>query len=194
MAMVKLEVSKNVPAAGGASVREKVGDVEIYVPTLKEIGIEVEPVSEEKDGTLNYADNTHSFIYSALLAAAKQVSRNKLKPGTVEVKPGNALPTNLVELVTPSENTGNVLTERRNLLAMFKDWLVSLEKPENVKALLRTFLEKPETLLVQPLDKRAKIKPYYEAFGTAVEEKLSDYQGNYLMEVLAKCDEEEVEF
>lgn len=192
---IKMEVSKTV-SKGGANVREKLGEVEVFLPGLAAFGdlSTVEPVRFEEDGTPVYATNELNWLASAVLGAVKTNARNKLVSGTLDLKAGNKLPENLEELVTPTDNTNTVLAERRALLALFKEWVASLDKPEAVKKLLYVFLEKPDALAVQPAAKRAQIKVYFENFGAAVEEKLTDYQGNYLLNVIAQCDEEEVDF
>lgn len=196
MSIVKLEVSKTVTDSKGVSSRENVGAVDIYVPALKDFGLDVEPTGAEKDGSPIYAAKEHAWLANAILAAAKAQARNKLKSGTTELRAGATIAMDLESLVTPSENTGNALADRRDLIASFKDWMAAKlsDKPEALRTLLRVFLEKPETLVAQPLDKRQKIKVYFENFGNDVAEKLTDYQATYLDTVLAKCDEEEVEF
>lgn len=192
---VKMEVSKTVQGANGAAnTREKIGEVVLYVPSLKEFGVDIEPVGSEEDGSLKYAANEHNWLYSAVLAATKARARNLLKNGSVELKAGAKLAETLVELVTPSETTNTVLAERRAIIALFGEWLAKLDKPVNLKNLLKIFMDKPDTLLAQPKDKRDKIKVFFTTFGEAVEATLTDYQANYLDNILSLCDEDEVSF
>lgn len=193
-AAIQMAVSKNVDK-GGKTVRENVGSIELYSPTLAAFGINVEPTGADKDtGELTYANLDHQWLYSAILAAVKSNARNKLAPGSTSVKAGTKLPTTLEELVTPSENTSTVLADRRALFDYFKGFLATLEKPENVKRLLISFLEKPELLGVQPADKRAQIKPYFEQFGQTIEARLNEWQFDYLLSVVAQCDAEEIQW
>lgn len=196
---IKMEVSKTVPGVNGAAAkREPVGSVSFYAPSLAELGLPVEPVAVAEDGSLKYADLTHTFIYDAVIAAVKAKVRNSLKSGTTELKPGQSFATNLLELVTPSENTNTVLADRRALISMFADWLTNSDimknKAPGLKLLLKTFLEKPDTLVVQPADKRVQIGKFFEAFGGAVEEKLNEYQGNYLVDLIEKCNAADEDF
>lgn len=190
---LSMEVSKNVKK-GDVTERELVGTVTLYSPTLKDIGIEAEHTGRKDDGALVYADQTQQWVYNAILAAVKANARNRLQSGSTALRAGAKLPENLLELVTPSENTSTVLADRRALFDYFKGHLAGIDKPENVKKLLLTFLEKPEMLALQPEAKRAQIKPYFEAFGEAVFERLNEWQVNYLQGVLEQCDATEVEF
>lgn len=191
MPTIKMAVSKTVEGK-----REEIGVIDLYAPDLKEFGLAYEPKeTDEKTGELVYEDLTASFLYSAILAATKANARNKLKNGTVELRPGASLPTTLVELVTPSEgNRGQSLVERRTLIGMFKEWAAALEKPQALKDALVILFDKPENLALQDADKRTKIKPYFEDFGNAVAERLTDWQVNYIQNVLSQCDAEEIQW
>lgn len=191
---ITMAVSKNVEKNGKVQ-RENVGSVELYSPTLAAFGIQVEPTGADKEtGELTYASLHDQWLYGAILAAVKSNARNRLAPGSVACKAGAKLPTTLEELVTPSENTSTVLADRRGLFDFFKGFLATMDKPDNIKRLLTSFLEKPELLGVQPEDKRAKIKPYFIEFGTSVEERLNEWQSDYLMSVIAQCDAEEIQW
>ncbi len=191
---ITIAVTKNV-TKGSTTVREPVGSVEVYAPTLAEFGLAVEPVSQnEETGELTYAAHADQFLYNAVLAQVKANARNKMQSGSISLKPNNKFAENLQELITPSESTSTVLAERRALFELFKDYLSNLARPENVKRLLLTFLEKPETLALQPAEQRAKIKVYFDEFGGSVEEKLTQWQGDYLINTIAQCDAEEVDF
>lgn len=187
---VKIEVAQTVD-----SKRIKVGELDIFAPSLRAFGIDIDPVGVEDDGSLKYSELPVQWLYGAVLAAVKSNARNKLQKGSVELKPGNKIATTLEELITPAESGSAVLAERRTLIELFKGYLAGLDKAENVKRLLLTFLEKPETLALQPAEQRAKIQVYFLEFGDKVEDKLTAWQGDYLVNVLAQCQPEaEVEF
>lgn len=187
---VNIEVAQTVD-----SKRIKVGELDIFAPSLRAFGIDIDPVGVEDDGSLKYAELPVQWLYGAVLAAVKSNARNKLQKGSVELKPGNKIATTLEELITPAESGSAVLAERRTLIELFKGYLAGLDKAENVKRLLLTFLEKPETLALQPAEQRAKIQVYFLEFGDKVEDKLTAWQGDYLVNVLAQCQPEaEVEF
>ena len=192
---IKLEVSKTVEKAGGVKVREKVGEVSVYSPTLSDFGLAVEPVSQDAaTGELTYADPASQWLYGALLGAVKANARNKMQTGSTDLKANNKFASTLEELITPAETGSVVLAERRGLIDMFKGYLGELAKPDNVKKLLLNFLEKPDTLALQPAEQRGKIKAYFDTFGGQVEDKLTAWQGDYLLNVIAQCEAEEVEF
>lgn len=191
MSTIKMSVSKTVN-----SKREELGTVELYAPSLQEIGLAYEPEGQsEETGELVYTDHTASFIYSALLAAVKANARNKFAPGTINLRPGASLPTTLAELVAPTvSNKGQALVERRGLIEMFKEYAAKLERPDALKAALVMLFDKPDNLALQDADKRAKIKPYFEGFGNEVAERLTDWQANYIQGVLDQCDSEEIQW
>lgn len=191
--LLTMEVSKNIQK-GGQTVREVVGSVSTFLPGLKDFGIDVEPVSVNEEGVPSYAELTHNWLQTAITQLTKANARNRLKSGTTELKPGAKLPESLLELVTPSENNSTVLAERRGLFDFFKAYLATQDKSDTVKRLLSTFLEKPEMLAIQPEEQRAKIKPYFEAFGAEYDERFTEWQGNYLLGVIEQCDAEPVDF
>lgn len=191
---IKMPVSKNVTKNGKVE-RENVGVVALFAPALSDFGLSVEPTGQDATtGELTYATAQDQFLYNSLLAAVKANGRNRLVSGSTTLRPGAKLPTTLEELVTPSENTSTVLADRRALFDYFKGYLAAMDKPDNIKRLLTGFLEKPELLALQPEDKRQKIKPYFEQFGSEVEERLNEWQADYLINVIAQCDAEEVDF
>lgn len=188
-----MDVTKTVKKGTG-NVREPVGQVVLYAPALADFGLQAEPTAQAATGELTYADPKVQWLYQALLAAVKANARNKLQTGSTALKPNTKLPVTLEELITPAESNSTVLAERRAIFDMFKGYLADLAKPDNVKKLLLTFLEKPDTLGLQPAEQRAKIKVYFEEFGSKVEESLTEWQADYLLNTIAQCDAEEVAF
>lgn len=192
MTMIKMAVSKTVNGK-----REEVGVQELFAPTLAEIIAAVtnaEPTGQdEKTGELVYEGRVESFLYSALIAQVKANARNKFMPGSTDLRPNAKLPETLEELVAPTvSNKGQALAERRALMDMFKEYAAGLAKPDAIKAALVMLFDKPDNLVLQDADKRAKIKPYFEEFGNSVAERLTDWQANYIEAVLNQCDAEEV--
>ena len=191
--IIKMSVSKTI-TKNGKSEREEVGSRDVFVPTLADIGIDAQPTDQKETGELVYASHVHQFIYNALATQAKAIARNRLKPGTTDLRGPTPIAMTLEELATPAENTSNVLAERRGLMELFKGHIGNTSLAEPLRKLLQTFLEKPEVLVMQPADKRQKIKTYFETFGEQVEEQLTEWQGNYLLNVIEQCDAAEVEF
>lgn len=187
---VKLPISKTVN-----SKREQIGEVEVYCPTLTEIGITAEPNGKDEDGALTYESNLHSFVYNAVLAAVKTAARNKFQPGTDQLRVGAKIAETLEELVAPSvSNKGAALVERRALLDSFKQWVATTGRNEAVQKMLVMVLDKTDNLLLQDADKRDKIKGYFVDFGNATAERLTDWQAAYLSAAIETCDGEELDF
>lgn len=192
MTMIKMAVSKTVNGK-----REEVGKQDLFAPTLSELLAAIqnaEPVKQDDEtGELVYEGRVESFLYSAVIAQVKANARNKFVPGSTDLRPNAKLPENLEELVAPTvSNKGQALAERRALMEMFKEFAQGLQKPDAIKAALVMLFDKPDNLVLQDAEKRAKIKPYFEDFGNTVAEKLTDWQTNYIENVLTQCDAEEV--
>ena len=187
---VKLPISKTIN-----SKREQIGEVEVYCPTLAEIGLTAEPTGKDEDGALIYESNLHSFVYSAVLAAVKTAARNKFQPQTDQLRVGAKIAETLEELVAPSvSNKGAALVERRALLDSFKQWIAASGRNEAVQKMLLMMLDKTDNLLLQDADKREKIKGYFVDFGNATAERLTDWQAAYLGAAIETCDGEELDF
>lgn len=195
MATIKFELSQTV-SEGGKNVRQKLEDLAVYCPTLKEFGIDVEPVEFDKaTGEAVYESNAHKFIYSAVVAAVKTAARNKFQPKSATLRVGAKIAETLEELVAPTvSNKGAALVERRQLLDMFKQWLAASGKPEAVQRLLLGMLDKTDNLLLQEADKKLKIQGYFNAFGEAVAERLTEWQIAYLQGAIEACEGEEIDF
>ena len=87
--------------------RVEVGEYAFYLPQLSEFGItaNVKEVKDEAGNVVGYEYETHAlnWLQSAVEAAARQTSRNKLVPQTATLRPGAKLPTTLEELVAPAK-------------------------------------------------------------------------------------------
>lgn len=187
--LLTMEISKLVGKEGEQKQREKVGEVSYYAPTLKDVGINSEPTKvDEKTGELTYASDLENFVYGALLTAAKTAARNKLMPATATVRNGAKVPTTLAELIAPAETSGQALIDRRALVSLFKTHLAGLQISEAARSVLLNFFEKPEFLATQQPDVLARLKARYMTFAEEVSEKLTDWQGNYLVNVIEGCD------
>lgn len=177
--------------------RVEVGEYAFYLPQLSEFGIaaNVKEVKDDAGNVIGFEYETHAlnWLQSAVEAAARQTSRNKLVPQTATLRPGAKLPTTLDELVAPSEGrSGSVtLAERAALLSAWGDYVQALEgRSENVKKLLVLFVKTPDSLLTQPEKIKAVTQDLVTQFGSALAEKgsLTEYQGNYLAKVIEACE------
>ena len=193
--IVKTDVSKLDQVA---KVRVPMGSYAFYLPSLKDFGIEaqatsvVDPETGEVVG-LTYESIPHQWLGKAIEAAAKSQSRNKLFPGTADLRPGAKMPENFLEVVTPTEGKGGsvILAERHALFASWADYVKTLDKSDAVKRLLVLFVRTPDALLPQPEKIKQTTASYLVEFGTAQAEKLTEWQGNYLNGILEACAGEE---
>lgn len=188
--MIAFALSKTVDGK-----RQELGKLSIFCPSLKDFGINVEPVRQEEDGSLVYESNEANWLYTAIQQQVKAQARNKFVPQTDTLRPGAKVAESLAELTAPSTgNKGAALVEKRTLLEMFRSWLASTGKNEAVQKLLGTMLASPDNLLLQEADKRAKIKAYFEQFGEAHSEQLTDWQVQYLTTAIESCDGDAIDF
>jgi len=188
--MIAFSLSKTVNGK-----REELAQTQIYCPTLKDFGVNVEPVRVEEDGSPVYESNEANWLYTAIQQQVKAQARNKFVPQTATLRPGAKVAENMVELTAPSTgNKGAALVEKRTLLEMFRSYLADTGKNEAVQKLLSTMLGSPDNLLLQEADKREKIKSYFVAFGEAKVEVLTDWQVQYLTGAVEACDGEAIDF
>ena len=181
----KTEQGKRVPLTS----------IKIYCPTLKDFGINAEPVRVEKDGSPVYESNEANWLYTAIQQQVKAQARNKFVPQTATLRPGAKVAESLAELTAPSTgNKGAALVEKRTLLELFRGWLAETGKNEAVQKLLSTMLDRTDNLLLQEADKREKIKGYFVSFGEAKVEVLTDWQITYLTGAVEACDGEAIDF
>ena len=195
MATIKFELSQTVEV-DGKKKREKLDDLQVYCPTLKEFGIDVEPTSiDEKTGEAVYEGNAASWLYSAIVQAVKTAARNKFQPQTATLRVGAKIAENLEELVAPAvSNKGAALADRRALLDMFKQWLAAKGLAEAAVKLLYNMLDKPESVLMFDPAKQEKIQAQFIAFGEANNDRLTDWQAAYLSNAIETCSGQELDF
>ena len=188
---IKFQLSKTVNGK-----REALGTMDIFCPTLKDFGVDIEPTAkDEATGELTYATDAANWLYSSIVQAVKAAARNKFMPQTDTLRPGASVAANLAELVAPATgNKGAALVERRQLLDSFRAWLASTGKNEAVQKLLTGMLDKTDNLLMQDAGKREKIKGYFTAFGEANVDSLTAWQINYLSSAVEACDQEQIDF
>lgn len=150
MAVTKMVNSKRAP----------VGKVEVPVPTLKDIGFDIEPTKTEEDGSLVYAADLHNWLYGAIKAATMQKARNSLIAGTVDFKDGiDAFASTLEDLSAPAANGGNAeaalaITAFKN---SFKAYLAEAGLASQAQAFLNAQVAAPKGLLMQPEGYRTKV-------------------------------------
>lgn len=176
MENIIMAVSKKV---GGKY--EKQGEVAITVPVLSDIAAIVAGAkeTEKEDGIPVYEDDRANFVQSAILAYVKMNARNKLKPGTAELKDGQKIPTNWEELCAEGVRGGNgaALALAREVKEEFSKWANTLGKSAGaVQVMVQLFSNKTALSLAIPANKE-KMKGYVEAFAESLtEEQLERYE------------------
>ena len=172
-----IEVSKKV-----GNKREKVGEVEVPVPTLASIGL-------EDDGSLVAA-----WIAKSLRASALTDARNKLVSGTATLKPGAKIATTLEELAAPAENSGAALKEISELKRGFADYLRGLGLTEKAQHFLAGVFASPKSAALQPPEIHAKVVERIEGYVEQHGEDLTAAQERYLTGILeARGEDEELD-
>ena len=158
---VNIEVSKRNEKKGEKSV--KIGDIAIYVPILKDllpfIGSEIK--KDEKgqeiyeDGLPVYESDEANWIQNALLAQVKAQARNKLEPGTVNLKEANKIPENWAELIAEgTRGPGAALEIARQFKSAFSTWVSKLGLSESASNTLNTLISNKAALALQPITPR----------------------------------------
>lgn len=170
----QIEVSKKV-----GNKREKVGTVDVPVPTLESIGL-------EDDGSLVAA-----WIAKALRASALTDARNKLVSGTADLKAGAKIATTLDELAAPAENSGAALKEIGELKRSFADYLRSLKLTDKAQAFLSGIFASPKSAALQPPEIMAKVADRIEGFLEATEIELTPAQERYITAIVEAQGEDE---
>lgn len=171
MQKYNLEVSKK---ENGKYV--KVGDVVLFIPTLADFGIEVEPkaVVLDKDGQpVNqglpvYEDAKIQYVFDAVFAAVKADARNKLETGTATLKEGATIASTVEELITVAERDGAAMLAFRAMLAAFKEFLTHSGKTAATQAAILTLASNKASLKLQPADMKARFLVHLTSFATSL--------------------------
>lgn len=193
MEIVKIEVNQKIN-----NKYQVVGTVDIFVPTLEEVGVGEKPeqaVDAEgkavvEDGLPVYKDARHNFILDCIVAATKAKARNKLVPKTANVKPGQTIASTLEALMAEGERVGNpdALAAIREAKADFALWTKGLGKSANAQTTLNTLFSNRPALFLQTSDNKQKMAQYVEDFSGSLDEaKLARYM-KYLESVLVACE------
>ena len=154
-----MEVSKK---ENGAYVKQ--GDVEIFYPLLKELGVSVDPEKFDDEGFPVYSDEKVQYVFDAVLAAVKAQARNRLVSGTATLKPGLTIASTVEELLESGGNKGDALAAVREFLAAFKAFLPSTGKSEKVQAAVYELARNKAAVAIQSDEKKEKFQVYLTNF------------------------------
>lgn len=172
--------------------RVKVGEVAIVIPTLDDIVASVAgaKVKEEQDGLPLYDNDVANWVQSAMEAAAKAAARNKLKPGTAELRDGLKIATNWEEFCAESERGGNgaALALLREVKDMFSKYVATLGKSENVQKVIVTLFSSKTSLAAATDDTKGKMKKYVEDFAATLSAEDMERFERPLDNILTECE------
>lgn len=172
--------------------RVKVGEVAIVIPTLEDIVAHVAgaKVKEEQDGLPLYDNDVANWVQSAMEAAAKAAARNKLKPGTAELRDGLKIATNWEEFCAESERGGNgaALALLREVKDMFSKYVATLGKSENVQKVIVTLFSSKTSLAAATDDTKGKMKKYVEDFAATLSAEDMERFERPLDNILTECE------
>jgi len=132
MQVYKMEVSKTETVAGKSSY-VKVGDVDVYYPTLEECAGFVQDAKIEKvgeDGVAEYASAEANWIMTAILSYAKANARNKLVSRSTELKDGLTIPSTWAEFTAETGRSGEALAIMGKLKQTLQNGLASKASPK----------------------------------------------------------------
>lgn len=194
--------SMNVSKSGTDKKKVVLGVVAVPFPTLKDLGLNVEPVKTAEDGTPEYETDILNFIQTAILERTKGIARNKLVSGTIQLKDGTAIATTLADLATPSVAGGNgeALKALTTLKRGFKAFVASIGIGEKGQAVLCQLFGSPNGISIQSPAIKGKLATRVEAFADWLESYTeADEDGNqaavvvtsgmeaYMVKVLDAC-------
>lgn len=180
MAVSKKESGKHV----------QVGSVSITVPTLEDLIPHMgAKVTGKEDGLPVYDSDIANWLQSSMLAYCKAAARNKVKPGTAEVKDGLKIATNWEELCAEGERGGNAagLAIFREAKQAFADWVAKLGKSEAATQTLITLFSNKQALLTQSAANKAKMADYVTKFAESLAEEALERFERPISSVLENC-------
>ncbi len=166
MKSYQMEVSQK---ENGAYVAK--GKIEVFYPTLDELGLNITAEKEDDEGFPVYSDEKVQYVFDAVLAAVKAQARNKLVSGTATLKPGLSIASSVEELLESGGNKGDALAAVREFLAAFKAWLPKTGKSEKVQAAVYELARNKASVMLQADDKKQKFAQYLADFAQTLTEE-----------------------
>lgn len=174
---IKMQVSKST----ASGKRESVGSVDIFVPTLADIGITTASTGVNDEGLSVYADDISNWLQGAIYTQVKAQARNRLKPQSLELKSDLGIATDFAMLTAENLGAGNpeALIASREVKALFSTWVATLGKSAKAQAIIISLFNSKEALKVQDTSNKDKMKAYILDFaGTLTGEQATKYAKN----------------
>ena len=203
---VAMAVSKTIKK-NGKNVREPVGTVEIFVPTLAEVirfaaaAVQADGVDEkgkptgkpavDEEGLPVFTTDEANWILGAVASAVKMQCRNKLVAGSVALKDGQTIPTDWAGLVAEGvRSNGAALAALRDCVSDFAKYVGTLGKKESTAQTIVTLFKNNDALRLQSATMKGKMAEYVEAFATTLDETAVDRYERTLNKILEICQTE----
>lgn len=197
MHVTKLEAD---PEGGKAKKAISVGSVEVYYPTLIELGFagaipsswEVEdkdgkPVAakeEDSEAFPVYEAEGLDYAFNAVLAAVKANARNKLNSGTATLKDGLKIAETLEELFASGERSGEALKIKSEAIKSFKAYLASTGKAAAYQFQVANWIQKAKDILPLLPDAHKKVAlAHVEAWGKTLDVVTVDRFGRFIQAI-----------
>lgn len=156
----------------------KIGEQIIHVPTLKDVipFVTSEIKKDDKgaevfeDGLPVYESDNANWVQGAILAAVKAQARNKMVPGTANLKDGQKIPETWEELTAEGVRDGSGLALAREFKAKFAEWVSKQGLSEAAATTLVTLVSNRAALTLQQQGTKDKVKARLEAFAESLPE------------------------
>lgn len=156
----------------------KIGEQIIHVPTLKDVipFVTSEIKKDDKgnevfeDGLPVYENDNANWVQGAILAAVKAQARNKMIPGTANLKDGQKIPETWEELTAEGVRDGSGLALAREFKAKFAEWVSKQGLSEGAATTLVTLVSNRAALTLQQQGTKDKVKARLEAFAESLPE------------------------
>lgn len=174
----------------------KVGEQTIHVPLLADVipfitsAVKKDDKGQEimEDGIPVYEADQANWLQGAILAMVKAQARNKMVPGTANLKDGNKIAETWEELCAEGVRDGSGLALAREFKATFAEWVAKQGLSEAAANTLITLVGNKAALALQQDTTKAKVKARLESFAESLDaEKLEKFT-RPLESALSTCD------
>lgn len=174
----------------------EIGNQDIYVPTLKDVipFVTSDIKKDEKgaevfeDGLPVYETDQANWLQGAILAMVKAQARNKMIPGTAQLKDGQKIPETWEELCAEGVRDGSGLALAREFRAAFADWVAKAGLSEAAANTLITLVSNKAALTLQQQATKDKVKARIEQFAEALDAEKVEKFTRPLESALAACE------
>lgn len=182
--------------------RVPVGTITVHVPDLAQLAsmLNANDLSAPRtndEGLPEYGNEVLDWLMRTVRSACQVNARNKLVPGTVELKPGNIIPTTLEDLCAPSAAGGNgeAFKQLAELRSAFNTYVDSLGKQAKTASLIKAAFKDTKAFSLQPVEVQSKLVPYFEEFAEATGvENLTSIQVAHIEKLLNAEDSADDDF